>query len=188
MGGSVIINPQSRRYKELQSALSAAFVDTYFPADAALMEANSQDFSARVKRANANAEIICALLKQHHSVTKVYYPKGSSTQTLYDAFKRPQGGYGYLLSVIFRNPESAIAFFNALDVAKGPSLGTNFTLACPYTLFAHYGEREWAASYGVTEDLVRISVGLEESHVLAQTITVALKAVENLASSDKSRD
>ena len=187
MGGSVILNPQGKRYDELQSALSASFIDTYFPVDAAIMEANSRDFSARVKRANANAEIICALLKQHHSVTKVYYPKDSSTQALYDAFRRPQGGYGYLLSVIFKNPQSAIAFFDALDVAKGPSLGTNFTLACPYTLFAHYGEREWAASYGVTEDLVRISVGLEESHVLAQTITVALKAVENLASSDSSR-
>lgn len=187
MGGSVIFNPQGRRYIELKSALSTAFIDTYFPADAAIMEANSREFSARVKRANANAETICTLLKQHHSVTKVYYPKDSSTQPLYDAFKRPHGGYGYLLSVIFRNPESAIAFFDALDVAKGPSLGTNFTLACPYTLFAHYGEREWAARYGVIEDLVRISVGLEESHVLAQTIEVALKAADNLASSNGSK-
>ena len=30
------------------------------------------------------------------------------------------------------------AFFDALEVQKGPSLGTNFTLACPYTVLAHY--------------------------------------------------
>lgn len=72
MGGSVILNPQGRRYNELQSALSTAFVDTYYPADAILMEANSQDFSARVKQASADAEKICALLKQHDSVTNVH--------------------------------------------------------------------------------------------------------------------
>ncbi len=31
------------------------------------------------------------------------------------------------------------------QVAKGPGFGTNFTLACPYTLLAHYTELEWAA-------------------------------------------
>ena len=39
-------------------------------------------------------------------------------------------------------------------------MGTNFTLACPYTLLAHYTELKWAASYGVESELVRISVGL----------------------------
>lgn len=180
MGGSVVLNPLGRRYTELRRALSAGFIDTYCPADAAVMEANSRDFTNRVFQANANAERVCTLLERHSVVTKVYYPKGSSTQALYDAFKRPQGRYGYLLSVVFKNPESALAFFDALDVAKGPSLGTNFTLACPYTLFAHYGEREWAARYGVVEDLVRISVGLEESCVLDRKIEAALKAVDML--------
>lgn len=71
-------------------------------------------------------------------------------------------GYGYLLSLTFYRPQQAVAFYDALDVAKGPSLGTNFTLACAYTLFAHYGEREWAAGFGVEEFLVRVSVGMEE--------------------------
>lgn len=77
-----------------------------------------------------------------------------------------------------------MAFFDALDVAKGPSLGTNFTLGCPYTLFAHYGERDWAAKYGVVEDLVRISVGLEDPYVLGRNIEAALKAVDMLFLSD----
>ena len=144
------------------------------------MEANSRDFTTRVERANANAEEVCGLLKRHRSVAKVYYPKDSSTQALYDAFKRPRGGYGYLLSVVFSNSESAMAFFDALDVAKGPSLGTNFTLGCPYTLFAHYGEREWAARYGVVEHLVRISVGLEDPGVIGRKMELALKAVDRL--------
>lgn len=74
--------------------------------------------------------------------------------------------------------EDAIEFFDTLDVAKGPSLGTNFTLASPYTLLAHYGELEWARGYGVEENLVRISVGLEETAELVGVVRKALEAVE----------
>ncbi|KAL8735660.1 MAG: hypothetical protein Q9166_000829 [cf. Caloplaca sp. 2 TL-2023] len=40
----------------------------------------------------------------------------------------PTGGYGGLLSVTFKTKPEAIAFYDALETAKGPSLGTNFTL------------------------------------------------------------
>jgi cystathionine gamma-synthase len=56
-------------------------------------------------------------------------------------------------------------FFDALNIAKGPSLGANFTLVCPYTLLAHYTELEWAESFGVDRRLVRVSVGLEDYEV-----------------------
>ena len=178
MGGVVVLNPLSERHIELRSRLLAEFTDTYFPEDAAVMELNSRNFFDRMRQASTNAEIVSTLRHRHRSVAKVYHPKGSSTQVLYDTFRRPGGGYGYLLSVVFIDPKSACAFFDALDVSKGPSLGTDFTLACPYTLFAHYNEREWAAQYGVVEDLVRISVGLEDSHVLETKVETALAAVD----------
>ena len=69
-----------------------------------------------------------------------------------------------------------MAFYDALDTAKGPSLGTNFTLTSPYVLLAHYQELEWASSFGVDPDLLRISVGLEDG--LEETFSNALKAAE----------
>jgi cystathionine gamma-synthase len=51
-------------------------------------------------------------------------------------------------------------------VAKGPSLGTNFTLVCPYTLLAHYNELPWAEEFGVDRFLIRVSVGLETIEVV----------------------
>jgi cystathionine gamma-synthase len=89
------------------------------------------------------------------------------------------GGYGYLLSIQFIEPDAVIAFHDALDVAKGPSLGTNFTLCCPYTLLAHFSELEWAAKFGVVEHLVRIRVGVEDLEILASIVQRAL-AVESL--------
>lgn len=62
------------------------------------------------------------------TVKDVYYPKYSPTRPFYDQYRKPQGGYGGLLSVTFRTRSEAIAFYDALITAKGPSLGTNFTL------------------------------------------------------------
>jgi cystathionine beta-lyase/cystathionine gamma-synthase len=39
-------------------------------------------------------------------------------------------------------------FYDELNVAKGPSLGTNFTLVCPYTILAHFEELAFAKSCG----------------------------------------
>ena len=86
--------------------------------------------------------------------------------------------YGYLISVTFVTPAKAVAFYDALDVAKGPSLGANFSLACAYTLLAHYNELEWPAQHGLEEYLVRMSVGLEDLDTLVDKITVALNATQ----------
>ncbi|KFY49618.1 hypothetical protein V495_00514 [Pseudogymnoascus sp. VKM F-4514 (FW-929)] len=77
------------------------------------------------------------------------------------------------LSQAFK-PDAAIAFHDALDVAKGASLGTNFTLCCPYTLLAHFSELEWAAKFGVVEHLVRISVDVVDLEILASIVQRAL--------------
>ncbi|KAI1067763.1 hypothetical protein LB507_010463 [Fusarium sp. FIESC RH6] len=176
MGGSVALNPQSRLSPTMKQLLKDGFCDTYFPLDAIVMEKNSADFEQRVITASENAERTVKILRNHPSIEQVYYPKGNPTQNIYEKYKRPGKGYGYLLSIRFKTPEAAIAFHDALDVAKGPSLGTNFTLCCAYTLFAHFSELDWAAKYGVVEHLVRISVGIESQEALDKLVKTALDA------------
>jgi hypothetical protein len=66
-------------------------------------------------------------------------------------------------------------FYDSLDVAKGPSLGTNFTLVCPYTLLAHYHELDFAISCNVPPNLLRISVGLEPLETLQEKFELAFQ-------------
>ncbi|KAJ4132745.1 hypothetical protein NW754_015559 [Fusarium falciforme] len=176
MGGSIALNPQSKLFTNMKKVLEDLSIDAYFPFDVIFMEENSADFEERVIVASRNAERIADMLRQHSSVDQVYYPKDNPTQDIYERFKRPGRGYGYLLSIRFKKPEAAIAFHDALDVAKGPSLGTNFTLCCAYALFAHYSELEWAAEFGVVEHLVRISVGIESQEELDELVGTALAA------------
>ena len=51
---------------------------------------------------------------------------------------------------------------STLKCTEGPGLGTDFTLAFPYTILVHYGELNWAAHYGMPTDVVHVSVGLED--------------------------
>ncbi len=109
------------------------------------MERNSRDFVSRIDRINTNAEAICDKLKASPIgtlsptiasrspltrlvVKEVYYPKYSATRKFYDQCRNADQGYGGLLSVTLRTTEQAVIFFDKLETAKGPSLGTNFTL------------------------------------------------------------
>jgi cystathionine gamma-synthase len=62
------------------------------------------------------------------SVKEVYYPKYNPTKDLFDHCRNEGGGYGGLFSVTFTTKPDAVKFFDSLRTAKGPSLGTNFTL------------------------------------------------------------
>ncbi|EXJ89792.1 cystathionine gamma-synthase [Capronia epimyces CBS 606.96] len=184
MGGSAMLNPQSPWYAELKATMAREYEDNYWAEDAVFMERNSRDFISRNARINSTTEAIAATLKACPMIKEVYYPKYSPSRPNYDACRTPNGGYGGLLSVAFQHPEQAVAFFDALEVQKGPSLGTNFTLACPYAVLAHYVELPWVASWGIDPDIVRLSVGLEEPDDLTGRIERALKAAE-LAKGEK---
>ena len=145
-GPSVILNPKGPYYRDLKAEMDSDYEDNFWVEDALYMERNSRDFVTRNARINVNAEAICNTLKAstmgqcyneniiapaklaRTSVKDVYYPKWNSTCHFYDRYRNSNGGYGGLLSVTFRKEQQAVAFYDALDTAKGPSLGTNFTL------------------------------------------------------------
>ena len=142
------------------------------------MERNSRHFVSRIERINDNAEAICDVLRVHPLVKTVYYPKYNSSRVFYDDCRTPNGGYGGLLSFTFREIKHAVAFYDRIETAKGPSLGTNFTLTSPYVILAHFLELDWASQFGVPSDLIRISVGLEDVEDLKARFATALKAAE----------
>lgn len=178
MAGGITLNPESRHYQAFRAFLEAEMIvnDIFWLEDAIALEINSRDFPKRVRRTSNNAAALADFLKSHSAVDEVYYPSASDPSIA--AILRPGAGLGCLLSFTLKNPNDAPKVYDALRVGKGPSLGTNFTLACPYTLLAHYTELEWAASCGVAANLLRISVGLEEIGDLKERFATALDAGE----------
>lgn len=106
---------------------------------------------------------------------RVFYPKCTSRE-IYSKFAKHKDsiGYGSLFSLVFHTEDDAISFYDNIEICKGPSLGTNFSLICPYTLLAHYNELDYVAKYGVDHKLIRISIGLEDSEYILKNIKKAL--------------
>lgn len=161
IAGAVILNPQSPWHAAFQEHLRAAGEDTLWGSDAEVLARNSRGFEERVREINERAEALTEFLRTQPLVAEVHYPKFTN-RAHYDAFRRPDGGYSGLFSLTLVDEQTnAPRFFDALRCCKGPNLGTDYTLACPYTILAHYQELEWAEAHGVSRYLIRVSVGRE---------------------------
>jgi cystathionine gamma-synthase len=190
------LNPLGRHYEELRAHIATSYEDTYYDEDAIYMERNSRNFKRRIQIIDSNTEAVCDFLRSRSLAThapsavirEVFYPKYISRENYehcrikaLDEAGRKEGGFGGLFSLTFTSLAASQAFFDTLSCYKGPSLGTNFTLACPYTVIAHFAEMDWAARFGLEEGLVRISVGMEERTSLLLSFRVALDAAEATA-------
>jgi cystathionine gamma-synthase len=174
MAGAVILNARSPLVQELHSALEAEYEDTLFGADALRLLQSSRGLPARMQQINGTAERLCEYLRAHPRVAEVYYPKYRDPEN-YAAFRRADGGFGGLFSLLLHDAQrNSQPFFDALRICKGPNLGTFFSLGCPFTLLAHFDELDFVERCGVSRYLVRISVGLEDADDLLERFAQAL--------------
>jgi cystathionine gamma-synthase len=174
LAGSVILNRASPHYAAFSAFLKAHADHTLWRGDAVALEWNSRDFAQRARIMSRNALALADFLKTHPRVEKVWHARHQGGPG-YEFIRRADGGYGCLFSFLLKDAaQTSPAFYDALKVCKGPSLGTNFTLVCPYTLLAHYEELDWAASCGVPSHLIRVSAGLEDSADLIARFAEAL--------------
>lgn len=177
--GAIVLNPASPYYDELRVGLpSDESASPLFIRDALALEHNSRHFSERVLATNENTLELVDWLAFRPEVASLWHPS-CICRDRYDAIRRDGGGYGALFSLELRGgEEAAIAFYDALAVSKGPSLGTNFTLASPYSLLAHYRGMQWAVERGVPRNLIRVSVGLEEPEELRERFEEAFSNID----------
>lgn len=174
LGGAVIVRQDSPLAVGLRAGLQAECESTLWDGDAVTLLANSNDYPERVQATNETTLKLVEWLQTDPRVAKVWYPTLETAEN-YEAVRRSSGGWSGLFSILLDAPEQKTPdFYNSLRVSKGPSLGTRFSLACPYTLLAHYDELDWCEKMGVSRWLVRFSVGLESSDELISRLDTAL--------------
>ena len=172
MAGSLLVSPQSPWARTLLTAVTT--VAGLGDADAIALEEASRDVKERAPKLDAHALLLAERLETHPAIERVLHPKDCPN---FRTLMRSGAGYGCLLSFeLKQGRQQAQVVYDALRVSKGPSLGTNFTLACPYTQLAHYDELAWAESCGVAADLLRVSVGLEDHDELWMRFQRALES------------
>lgn len=138
---------------------------TLSPFEAWLTCRGIKTLDVRMERQVKNAQALAEVLKNHPNVNRVYYPKAVSKK-----------GNGAIVSIDLKENCSIDTFFKSLDWVKiVPTLaGVETTVSYPRTTSHRALPLEMQQQLGITEGLVRISVGIEDS---IDIITLFEKAI-----------
>ncbi len=150
------------------------------PNTAWMLMRSLETLELRMTRAGENAEKVCAFLRDHPKVDGLGYLGFISDASQQDIYDRHCSGAGSTFSVFIKGGEAeAFAFLDALKIAKlAVSLGGTETLASLPAAMTHLSvPDDRRAALGITDNLVRISVGVEDPDDLIADFEQALKAV-----------
>jgi cystathionine beta-lyase/cystathionine gamma-synthase len=135
--------------------------------------------AVRVQRQNENALRIAQFLAQHSNVRHVYYPFLEGHPQRAVAIEQMQGGGGMVSFEVDGSGEDARRLSESLHLfTLAPSLGGVDSLVCIPVLTSHAMiSAEQRQKMGVTEQLIRLSVGIESADDLIADLEQAFAAV-----------
>jgi cystathionine beta-lyase len=141
------------------------------------LERGMKTLAVRIRQHNENAARLANFLRQHRSVASVNYP-GLPDHLGHDLASRQMRGFGGMLSFELRNPSQAEAVLSAFRlIMPALSLGGVESLVCIPSRTSHRKlspeERHRA---GITDGLLRLSVGIEDVDDLEADLGQALEA------------
>jgi cystathionine beta-lyase/cystathionine gamma-synthase len=167
-GRSELVEP-IRRARKLFGAI-------HDPDAAWLLGRGMKTLPARVERQNRTGAEVAAFLEGHPAVARVWYP-GLPSHPDHALAKRLLSGFGGIVTFACRGgPEAARRVADGVRlIANAPSLGgVESMLSLPlHTSHAMFSASERAAA-GITDDLVRLSLGLEDPADLIADLDQAL--------------
>jgi cystathionine beta-lyase/cystathionine gamma-synthase len=146
------------------------------PFDCWLTLRSTKTLAVRMERHNQNAMAIAEYLCKSNLVEKVIYP-GLPDHPQHELAKRQMTGFGGMVSVDTGDMEKSRRLLKNVKIfTLAESLGGVESLIChPYTMTHASVPIEAKARFGLTESLVRLSVGIEDVEDLIEDIENALK-------------
>jgi O-acetylhomoserine (thiol)-lyase len=151
------------------------FGATLGPEAAHHLAVGSETLPMRMDRASQNAQQLAEFCQAHPHVKRVFFP-GLSTHPQYDRAKRLFKKPGAIMSIELADDVDCFDFLNKLRcVVTSSNLGDTRTLAIPvaHTIFFEMGA-ERRASMGIGDNLIRLSVGIEDIEDLLADFAQAL--------------
>ena len=131
-----------------------------------------------MQRHSENGRAVAKYLESHPAVERVIYP-GLESHPQYDLAKKQMKDFGGMVSFTFKSgkKEDAVKFLEKVKVfTLAESLGGVESLANHPTLMTHASiPEDKRAELGITDDLVRLSVGIEDSEDLLADLERAFK-------------
>lgn len=149
------------------------------PFDSWLVLRGTKTLAVRMKQHEANGNAVAAFLEQHPKVRKVYYP-GLPDHPQHELARRQQSGFGALIAFETGSLENAGAVLNHVRLCSlAESLGGVETLISHPASMTHASvPKEDRELLGITDGLVRISVGIEDVEDIIEDLRGALDQIQ----------
>lgn len=171
MGSAELLAPVWGWRKNLGSAPA--------PEIASLLARSLRTLAVRVRQQNHSAQRIADAMREHPAVRQVMYP-GLADSPAHDLASRLMSGFGGMLSIeLDADEQQTSRVAEALRLfCLAPSLGGAESLATQPSTTTHHGlaprERQ---RRGISDSLIRLSVGLEETEDLIADLDQALEVL-----------
>ncbi len=176
VGGAVVA--ATEEHAELLTWWANCIGSTGAPFDSFLTLRGLRTLKVRMQQHEASAAVIAGLLDEQSGIRRVYYP-GLETHAGHEIAKRQQSGFGGMLSFEIDGGEAAVrAFIDSLQhFSLAESLGGVESLVCHPPSMTHAPVSEEALEEaGISQNLIRLSIGLEDTEDLIADILGALDA------------
>jgi len=173
IGGILLMNDEKihERLRYIQNA--AGGVPS--PFDCWLILRSTKTLAVRMQRHEKNAKALAEWLVNSNAAKKVYYP-GLKDHPQHELAKKQMRGFGGMISTDFGDVETAKKILNNVKVfTLGESLGgVESLISHPATMTHATVPKVDREKFGITDSLVRFSVGIEDIEVLIADIENAL--------------
>jgi len=176
VGGVAVLarEEDAARLKFIQNAAGAILG----PFDSWLVLRGVKTLAVRMRQHEANALVVAKYLSEHPKVKTVYYP-GLTEHPQYELARKQMRGFGGMMSFETGSFENARKMLNRVRLCSlGESLGGVETLIChPATMTHAYFSEEERQRLGITQGLVRLSVGIEDVEDILAELEQALGVI-----------
>jgi len=176
VGGAVVLTrpEDADRIYFVQKSAGAVLA----PMDCFLISRGIKTLAVRMAQHDANGMALARFLEDHPKVQRVLYP-GLAGHPQHEVARRQQTGFGGMLSFDVSTLDTARALLNGVKLCSlAESLGGVETLISHPATMTHAsippGVRK---RIGITDGLVRLSVGIEDAEDLVEDLNQALAAI-----------
>ena len=176
IGGVVVCSNDQEKLASEILYLQNAVGSIMSPFDSFLLLRSLKTLPVRMERHCSNAEQIASFLESHNSIEKVIYP-GLESHPQHDIAKKQMNGFGGMISVVLKGGlESARIFLERTELfSLAESLGGVESLIEHPAIMTHASiPPEIREEIGISDGLVRLSVGIESIEDLIEDIDKSL--------------
>ena len=177
VGGSIVIKDQDL-YAEKISYLQNAVGAIPSPFDCYLLTRSIKTLSVRMQKHNENGEKVANFLESHPKIIKIHYP-GTDQKYKSIAIKQMSGFGGMMSIVLDTNLEGVNKFLSHLKIfTLAESLGGVESLIEHPAIMTHASiDKKIRDSLGITDSLLRLSIGIEDVEDLIDDLNQALDTI-----------